>query len=118
MRKYPASCLSLQLGLAYLISELLLTLTHRSRNRTGTKQDRSEPDRRCREDRRRSRFSRCLVLHVRGRDRDDLLLKKDPDWARPGTEELAAVERANATIDAVYAQLRNKLREERKRAWI
>ena len=43
----------------------------------------------------------------------------------PGTEELAAVERANATIDAVYAQLRNKLGpEERKslqeaqRAWI
>ena len=43
----------------------------------------------------------------------------------PGAEELAAVERANATIDAVYAQLRNKLGpEERKslqeaqRAWI
>lgn len=33
--------LSLQLGLVYLISELLLTVTHRSRSRTGTKQDRS-----------------------------------------------------------------------------
>ena len=33
--------LSLQLGLVYLISELLLTITRRSRSRTGTKQDRS-----------------------------------------------------------------------------
>ena len=33
--------LSLQLGLAYFISELLLTATRRSRSRTGTKQDRS-----------------------------------------------------------------------------
>lgn len=33
--------LSLQLGLIYLISELLLTITRRSRSRTGTKQDRS-----------------------------------------------------------------------------
>ncbi len=33
--------LSLQLGLCYLISELLLTVTRRSRSRTGTKQDRS-----------------------------------------------------------------------------
>jgi protein-S-isoprenylcysteine O-methyltransferase Ste14 len=33
--------LSFQLGLVYLISELLLTVTHRSRSRTGTKQDRS-----------------------------------------------------------------------------
>jgi protein-S-isoprenylcysteine O-methyltransferase len=33
--------LSLQLGLVYLISEVLLTLTRRSRSRTGTKQDRS-----------------------------------------------------------------------------
>jgi protein-S-isoprenylcysteine O-methyltransferase Ste14 len=32
---------SLQLGLVYLISELLLTATRRSRSRTGTKQDRS-----------------------------------------------------------------------------
>ena len=32
---------SLQLGLVYLISELLLTVTRRSRSRTGTKQDRS-----------------------------------------------------------------------------
>src|SRR4030095_8931153 len=33
--------LSLQLGLVYLISELLLTVTRRSRSKTGTKQDRS-----------------------------------------------------------------------------
>ena len=33
--------LSLLLGVIYLISELLLTLTRRSRSRTGTKQDRS-----------------------------------------------------------------------------
>jgi protein-S-isoprenylcysteine O-methyltransferase len=33
--------LSLQLGVVYLISELLLTATRRSRSRTGTKQDRS-----------------------------------------------------------------------------
>src|SRR5258705_11789242 len=32
---------SLLLGLVYLISELLLTTTRRSRSRTGTKQDRS-----------------------------------------------------------------------------
>src|SRR5207249_11577983 len=32
---------SLLLGLIYLISELLLTVTRRSRSRTGTKQDRS-----------------------------------------------------------------------------
>src|SRR5437763_11578167 len=32
---------SLLLGLFYLISELLLTVTYRSRSRTGTKQDRS-----------------------------------------------------------------------------
>src|SRR5215831_12318457 len=33
--------LSLQLGLIYLVSEILLTLTRRSRSKTGTKQDRS-----------------------------------------------------------------------------
>jgi protein-S-isoprenylcysteine O-methyltransferase Ste14 len=33
--------LSLQLGLIYLISELILTVTRRSRSKTGTKQDRS-----------------------------------------------------------------------------
>jgi len=33
--------LSLQLGLVYLISELLLTVTRRSRTRTGAKQDKS-----------------------------------------------------------------------------
>jgi uncharacterized protein YecT (DUF1311 family) len=51
--------------------------------------------------------------------------QKDPNFTPPGTEELAAVERANATIDAVYAQLRNKLGpeeskslQEAQRAWI
>jgi uncharacterized protein YecT (DUF1311 family) len=51
--------------------------------------------------------------------------QNDPNFTPPGAEELAAVERANATIDTVYAQLRNKLGpEERKslqeaqRAWI
>jgi protein-S-isoprenylcysteine O-methyltransferase Ste14 len=34
--------LSLQLGLVYLISEVLLTVTRRSRTRTGTKQDKSK----------------------------------------------------------------------------
>src|SRR5205807_3258415 len=33
--------LSLTLGLIYLVSEVLLTITRRSRSRTGTKQDRS-----------------------------------------------------------------------------
>jgi protein-S-isoprenylcysteine O-methyltransferase len=33
--------LSLKLGLIYFASELLLTITHRSRSKTGTKQDRS-----------------------------------------------------------------------------
>ena len=33
--------LSLKLGLVYLISEVMLTVTRRSRSRTGTKQDRS-----------------------------------------------------------------------------
>jgi protein-S-isoprenylcysteine O-methyltransferase Ste14 len=33
--------LSLQLGLVYMISEVLLTITRRSRSQTGTKQDRS-----------------------------------------------------------------------------
>ncbi len=51
--------------------------------------------------------------------------QNDPNFTPPGTEELAAVERANATIDAVYAQLRNKLGpeeskslQEAQRAWI
>lgn len=51
--------------------------------------------------------------------------QKDPNWTLPGAEELAAVERANATIDAAYAQLRNKLGPEQRkslqeaqRAWI
>ena len=33
--------LSLQLGFIYLVSEILLNLTRRSRSKTGTKQDRS-----------------------------------------------------------------------------
>jgi protein-S-isoprenylcysteine O-methyltransferase Ste14 len=33
--------LALELGLIYLVSEILLTLTRRSRSKTGTKQDRS-----------------------------------------------------------------------------
>jgi protein-S-isoprenylcysteine O-methyltransferase Ste14 len=33
--------LALELGLTYLVSEILLTLTRRSRSKTGTKQDRS-----------------------------------------------------------------------------
>ena len=51
--------------------------------------------------------------------------QKDPNFTPPGTEELAAVEKANATIDAVYAQLRKKLGpeeskslQEAQRAWI
>jgi uncharacterized protein YecT (DUF1311 family) len=51
--------------------------------------------------------------------------QKDPNFTPPGAEELAAVDRANATIDAVYAQLRNKLEpeeskslQEAQRAWI
>lgn len=51
--------------------------------------------------------------------------QKDPAWSPPGGEEVAAVEQANTTIDAVYSQLRTKLGpEERKslqeaqRAWI
>jgi uncharacterized protein YecT (DUF1311 family) len=51
--------------------------------------------------------------------------QKEPNFTPPGAEELAAVDRANATLDAFYAQFRNKLGpEERKslqeaqRAWI
>ena len=51
--------------------------------------------------------------------------QKEPDFVPPGTEEVAAVERANAALDAVYAQLRNKLEpegrkslQEAERAWI
>src|SRR5213080_1133927 len=40
-RLLSAMSVSLLLGLVYLISELLLTATRRSRSRTGTKQDRS-----------------------------------------------------------------------------
>jgi len=41
LRDCSAMSVSLLLGLVYLISELLLTATRRSRSRTGTKQDRS-----------------------------------------------------------------------------
>jgi hypothetical protein len=34
---------------------------------------------------------------------------QDPDWTPPGTEQTAAVEQANAQIDAVYKQLMSKL---------
>jgi uncharacterized protein YecT (DUF1311 family) len=51
--------------------------------------------------------------------------QQDPKFTPPGSEELAAVEKANATIDAVYAQLRKKLGpeeskslQEAQRAWI
>ncbi len=51
--------------------------------------------------------------------------QKDPNFTPPGAEELAAVERANAAIDVVYGQLRNKLEpegrkslQESQRAWI
>lgn len=51
--------------------------------------------------------------------------QKDPNFTPPGSEELAAVDRANAEIDAVYAQLRKKLEpeeskslQEAQRAWI
>ena len=40
MKDRPMS-LPLELGLIYLVSEILLTLTRRSRSKTGTKQDRS-----------------------------------------------------------------------------
>jgi uncharacterized protein YecT (DUF1311 family) len=34
---------------------------------------------------------------------------QDPDWKPPGTEEAAAVERANTQLDAVYKRLMDKL---------
>src|SRR5262249_26295146 len=40
MEDRPMS-LALELGLIYLVSEILLTLTRRSRSKSGTKQDRS-----------------------------------------------------------------------------
>jgi uncharacterized protein YecT (DUF1311 family) len=50
---------------------------------------------------------------------------KDPNFTPPGTEEQAAVDKANATLDTVYAQLRKKLGpeqskslQEAQRAWI
>lgn len=50
---------------------------------------------------------------------------QDPDWKRPGSEEAAAVDRANAAIDKVYGQLMSKLDSaqqkslrEAQRAWI
>jgi uncharacterized protein YecT (DUF1311 family) len=53
------------------------------------------------------------------------LAEKDPGFTPPGAEELAAVDRANAAIDPVYAELRKKLGpeeskslQEAQRAWI
>ncbi len=50
---------------------------------------------------------------------------KDPDFKPPGTEENAAVDRANAKLDAVYKQLMGKLDadgqkalKETERSWI
>ena len=50
---------------------------------------------------------------------------KDPDFKPPGTEENAAVDRANAKLDAVYKQLMGKLDadgqkalKEAERSWI
>ena len=50
---------------------------------------------------------------------------QDPNFKPPGTEESAAVDRANAEIDKVYKQLMNKLDgtsqkslQETQRAWI
>ena len=50
---------------------------------------------------------------------------QDPGWKPPGSEEAAAVDRANAAIDKVYGQLMSKLDSERQkslkeaqRAWI
>ena len=50
---------------------------------------------------------------------------QEPGWERPGTQEAAAVERANAELDKVYKQLMGKLDaqgqkslKEAERAWI
>jgi uncharacterized protein YecT (DUF1311 family) len=50
---------------------------------------------------------------------------KDPNFTPPGAEEQAAVDKANATLDTVYAQFRKKLGpeqskslQEAQRAWI
>jgi hypothetical protein len=50
---------------------------------------------------------------------------EDPNWKPPGSEEVAAVERANVEIDKVYKQLTGKLEDkqrkslqEAQRAWI
>ena len=50
---------------------------------------------------------------------------QEPDWERPGTQEAAAVERANGELDKVYKQLMGKLDaqgqkslKEAERAWI
>ena len=50
---------------------------------------------------------------------------KDPEFKPPGTEENAAVDQANAKLDAVYKQLMGKLNadgqkalKEAERAWI
>ncbi len=50
---------------------------------------------------------------------------QDPDWKPPGSEEQAAVDAANGTIDKVYGELMGKLDDkqqkslkETQRAWI
>jgi uncharacterized protein YecT (DUF1311 family) len=50
---------------------------------------------------------------------------QEPDWERPGTQEEAAVERANVGLDKVYKQLTRKLDaggqkslREAQQAWI
>ena len=41
---------------------------------------------------------------------------KDPEFKPPGTEENAAVDQANAKLDAVYKQLMGKLNAEGQKA--
>ena len=41
---------------------------------------------------------------------------KDPDFKPPGTEEVAAVDQANAKLDAVYKRLMGKLDAEGQKA--
>jgi uncharacterized protein YecT (DUF1311 family) len=69
-------------------------------------------------------FAACAALVImavpfesKGRD--------DPDQKPPGTEEIAAVEQANARLDAVYKRLMSKLDtdgqkalKEAERSWI
>ncbi len=41
---------------------------------------------------------------------------QDPGWKRPGSEEAAAVDRANAAIDKVYGELMSKLDAEQQKS--